>query len=58
MFELALEAVIEFEQISGTQNETIIKELFIAGKNVLEKFCYVRWEGAKGIYVQNKKSTK
>jgi hypothetical protein len=32
--------VIDYEQLSGTQNETIVKELSIAGENVLETFQF------------------
>ena len=33
-----MEAVVDFEQIFGTQNETVVKELSVAGRNVLETF--------------------
>jgi hypothetical protein len=36
-----MEFVIFYEQLSETQNETIIKELSIAGENVLETFQYL-----------------
>jgi hypothetical protein len=32
---------VDFEQLSGTQNETIIKELSIAGENVFETFQFL-----------------
>jgi len=35
---VVMEVVIDYEQLSGTQNETIIKELSIAGDYVLETF--------------------
>ena len=35
-----MEIVIDYEQLSGTQNETIVKELSIAGRNVLETFQF------------------
>ena len=31
-----MEAHVEFEQLSGTQNETVGNELSISGRNVLE----------------------
>ena len=37
---LAVDAVVDFEQLSGTQNETVIKELSIAGRNDLETFQF------------------
>ena len=33
---LAIEAFVEFEQLSATQKETVVKEMYIAGRNVLE----------------------
>ena len=33
-----MEAVVDFEQFCGTQNETVVKELSIACHNVLETF--------------------
>jgi len=36
-----MEVVIDYEQLSGTQNETIIKEMSIAGDNVLESFQFL-----------------
>ena len=36
-----MEFVIDYEQISGTQNETIIKELSIVGDKVLETFQFL-----------------
>ena len=36
-----MEAAIGYEQLSGTQNETIIKELSFAGENVLETFQFL-----------------
>ena len=36
-----MEDDIDYEQLSGTRNETIIKELFIAGENVLETFQFL-----------------
>ena len=33
-------AVVDFEQLNGTRNETIVKELSIAGRNVLETFQF------------------
>ena len=36
-----MEAVIYYEQLCGTQNETIIKELSISSDNVLENFQYL-----------------
>ena len=38
---VAMEAVIDYEQLSGPKNETIIKELSIAGDNVLEIFQFL-----------------
>ena len=35
-----MEAVVDFEQLYGTQNETVVKELSIAGHNVLETFQF------------------
>jgi hypothetical protein len=35
-----MEAVVDFEQLCGTQNETVVKELSIAGHNVLETFQF------------------
>jgi hypothetical protein len=35
-----MEAVVEFEQLCGTQNETVVKELSIAGHSVLETFQF------------------
>jgi hypothetical protein len=32
------EAVVDFEQLCGTQNETVVKELSISGHSVLENF--------------------
>jgi hypothetical protein len=39
-FKRTMEAVVDFEQLSGTQNETVVKELSIAGRNVLETFQF------------------
>jgi hypothetical protein len=36
-----MEVVIDYEQLSGSQNETIIKELSIAGDNVVENFQFL-----------------
>ena len=36
----SMEAVVDFEQLSGTQNETVLKELSIAGRNVLKTFQF------------------
>jgi hypothetical protein len=33
-----MEAVVDFEQLCGTQNETFVNELSIAGRKVLETF--------------------
>ena len=33
---LTMEAVVDFEQLCGTHNETVVKELSIAGRNILE----------------------
>ena len=38
---VALEFVIDYEQLNGTQNVTIIKELSIAGESVLETFQFL-----------------
>jgi hypothetical protein len=35
-----MEAVVDFEQLCRTQNETVVKELSIAGHNVLETFQF------------------
>ena len=35
-----MEIVLENEYLTGTQNETVIKEMFIAGENVLETFQF------------------
>ena len=35
-----MEAVVDFEQLCGTQNETVVKELSIAIHNVLETFQF------------------
>ena len=35
-----MEAVLDFEQLCGTQNETVVKELSIAGHNVFETFQF------------------
>ena len=35
-----MEAVVEFEQLCGTQYETVVKELSVAGRNVLETFQF------------------
>ena len=40
VFLLAMEIVLENEYLTGTQNETVIKEMFIAGENVLETFQF------------------
>ena len=32
--------VVDFEQLSGTQNETVVKELSIPSMNVLETFKF------------------
>ena len=37
-----MEAVVDFEQLSGTQNETFVKELSVAGMNVLETIQFQR----------------
>ena len=37
---LAVESVVDYEYLAGTQNETIIKELSIVDENVLEKFHF------------------
>ena len=36
-----MEAVIDYEQLSGKQNESIIKEMSIAGENVIETFQFL-----------------
>jgi len=33
-----MDAVVDFEQLCGTQNETVVKEMSIAGRNVRETF--------------------
>ena len=38
---VAIEIIIDYEQLSGTQNETVIKELYIAGDNVLGFFQFL-----------------
>jgi len=38
---VAIEIVIDYEQLRGTQNETVIKELYIAGDNILEIFQFL-----------------
>ena len=48
-----MEFVVDYEYLKGTENETLIKELFIAGDNVLETFHfqspYAMWlHGSKG----------
>ena len=35
-----MEAVVDFEKVCGSQNEAVIKELSIAGHNVLETFHF------------------
>jgi hypothetical protein len=35
-----MEAVVDFEQLCGTQNETIVKELCVAAHNVIETFQF------------------
>ena len=35
-----MEGVLDFEQLCGTQNETVVKELSIAGHNVFETFQF------------------
>jgi len=35
-----MEVVVDYEYLPGSQNETILKELSIAGENVLEKFHF------------------
>jgi len=35
-----MEAVVDFEQLCGTQNKTVMKELSVAGHNVLETFQF------------------
>ena len=37
-----MEAVVDFEQLCGIQNDTTVKELSIADHNVLENFCFQR----------------
>ena len=37
---LAIETVVDFEQLSGTQNESFMKEMSTAGRNVLETFQF------------------
>ena len=36
-----MEVVIDYDQLSGTQNETIIKELSVGGENVLGTFPFL-----------------
>ena len=36
-----MEAIVDFEQLRGTHNETVVKELSIAGRNVLETFQFL-----------------
>ena len=36
-----MEVAIDYEQLSGTQNETVIKELSIAGDNIFETFQFL-----------------
>jgi hypothetical protein len=35
-----MEPVVDFEQLSGKQNDTLVKELSIDGRNVLETFQF------------------
>jgi len=35
-----MEAFVDFEQLSGTKNEAVVKELSIAGRNVFETFQF------------------
>ena len=35
-----MEAVVGFEQFYGTQNETVVKEMSVAGSNVLGTFQF------------------
>ena len=35
-----LVAAVDFERLCGTQNETFVKELSIAGRNILETFQF------------------
>jgi hypothetical protein len=44
-----MEVVIDYEQLSGTQNETIVKELSIAGEIVFETSVseFIRHEASR-----------
>ena len=35
-----MEALVDFEQLIGTQNQTVVMELSISGRNVLETFHF------------------
>jgi hypothetical protein len=37
-----MEVVVDYEYLTGSQNETVIKELSIAGENVLETWHFQR----------------
>jgi hypothetical protein len=36
-----MEAVVDFEQLSGKQNESVVTELSIASRNVPEIFSFI-----------------